>query len=74
MHKSLLLGIAILLLSAAHVWAAGEQSDDQKKTQVDDEQVIAVLELLELMDLVQDMDLLKEMHYLTEGDPNETNE
>lgn len=74
MHKSLLQVVAFLLLSAAPVWAADEQGNDTGKSQVDDEQVIAVLELLELMELVQDMDLLKEMHYLIEGDPNEANE
>ena len=74
MHKSLLQVIAFLLLSAAPVWAVDEQGNDAGKSQVDDEQVIAVLELLELMELVQDMDLLKEMHYLIEDDPNEANE
>lgn len=74
MHKSLLRVIAFLLLSAAPVWAADEPGNDAGKSQVDDEQVIAVLELLELMDLVQDMDLLKEMHYMIEEDPNEANE
>ena len=74
MHKSLLRVIAFLLLSAAPVWAADEQGSDAGKSQVDDEQVIAVLELLELMELVQDMDLLKEMDYLIEGDPHEAND
>ena len=74
MHKFLLRLIAFLLVSAGPVWATGEQSNDTKKSQVDDEQVIAVLELLELMDLVQELDLLKEMHYLIEGDQNEANE
>jgi hypothetical protein len=74
MPNALLRVIAFLLLSAAPVWAADEQGNDADKSQVDDEQVIAVLELLELMELVQDMDLLKEMDYLNEGDPNEANE
>lgn len=74
MPKSLLQIVVFLLLSTAPVCAAGEQGNDAGKAQVDDEQVIAVLELLELMELVQDMDLLKEMHYLIEDDPNEANE
>jgi hypothetical protein len=74
MPNALLQVIAFLLLSAAPVWAADEQSDNADKSQVDDEQVIAVMELLELMELVQDMDLLKEMDYLIEGDLNEANE
>ena len=74
MHNSLLRIVAFLLLSTAPAWAAGEQGNDAGKAQVDDEQVIAVLELLELMELVQDMDLFKEMHYLIEGDPNEAND
>ena len=74
MHDSLLRIIVFFLLSVAPVWAAGEQGNDAAASQADDEQVIAVLELLELMELVQDMDLLKEMHYLIEGDPNEAND
>lgn len=74
MHKSLLQVIAFLLLSAAPVWAADEQGNDTGKSQVDDAQVIAVLELLELMELAQELDLLKEMHYLIEEDPNEAND
>ncbi len=74
MHNSLLRIIVFFLLSTAPVWAAGEQGNDAAESQVDDEQVIAVLELLELMELVQDMDLLKEMHYLIEDDPDEANE
>ncbi|MGD9008838.1 MAG: hypothetical protein PVG41_13000 [Desulfobacteraceae bacterium] len=74
MPNAMLQVIAFLLLGTAPVWAADEQGNDAGKSQVDDEQVIAVLELLELMELVQDMDLLKEMDYLIEGDPNEANE
>jgi hypothetical protein len=74
MHNALLRVIAFLLLSAALAWAADEQGKDADTSQVDDEQVIAVLELLELMELVQDIDLLKEMDYLNERDSNEANE
>jgi hypothetical protein len=74
MHNVLLPVIAFLLLSAAPVRAADEQGNDAGKPQVDDEQVIAVMELLELMELVQNIDLLKEMHHLIEEDPNEANE
>jgi hypothetical protein len=74
MPNLLLHVVAYLLLSAAPAWAAGEQGDEAGNVQADDEQVIAVLELLELMDLVQDLDLLKEMDYLDEGEPDEANE
>jgi hypothetical protein len=74
MPNALLQVIAFFLLSASPVWAADEQGHDAGKAQAEDEQVVAVMELLELMELVQDMDLLKEMDYLIEGDPDETNE
>ena len=66
--------IVWFLLSTSAAWAAEDSGNDGANPPVDDEKVIAALELLELIDLVQDIDLLKDMQYLIEGDPNEDNE
>lgn len=71
MRKSLIQWIVLVLLSVPAAWAADPPVGEKSPSPVDDEQIIAVLELLEMMDLVQEMDLLKDMHYLIEGDPNE---
>jgi hypothetical protein len=74
MRKSLIQWIVLVLLTVPSAWAADPPAGEGSQAQADDEQIIAVLELLEMMDLVQEMDLLRDMHYLIEGDPNEDDE
>lgn len=62
----LLLFVLLALPRAA--WAENQPAMDAA---AGDEQVIAVLEILELMEMVDDITLFKDMEYLMEESPNE---
>ncbi len=65
--------IFILIFIYAFVGAAyAQDSSDPEIISAADEQLIAVLDILELMEIVDDMALFQDMEFLMEGDTHES--
>ena len=67
-HRFILITLFFFLSVCGTATAQEKPSTDAEPK---DEEVIAVLDILELMEMMDDIDLLKDMEYLNEGDPNE---
>ncbi len=62
----------ILIYIYAFVGAAHAQDSSDPEISAADEQLIAVLDILELMEVVDDMALFQDMEFLMEGDTHES--